>query len=113
MSGRAEALSFVHDNADDPEFAAHLATREPVTPVPEVMDHLTIYWEAWTDLRNDRFVDPNGWASPIYYVALSQYARDRGMTGPELTRFVTIMRAMDGEYLKWLAEKKPTPETET
>lgn len=110
MDGRAEALSFEDDNSDDPEFAAYLASRGAKEPPPEVDEYLSFYWDAWNDLKNDRQIDGAGGCSPIFYTALSQYARDKGLVGSDLDRFVKLLRAMDQEYLKWLADKKPTPE---
>lgn len=62
-------------------------------------------------MKSDRNSDGTGWCSPILYLSLSQYARDKGLTGADFERFMKMLRAMDGAYLTWLAEKKPTPET--
>jgi hypothetical protein len=40
-----------------------------------------------------------GGEGPIYYVALSRYARDFGITGVDLQRFYVFMNALDAEYL--------------
>lgn len=106
LDGRAETLRFLEDNAnEDPEVAAFMAAQGKKPQPPEIDEHLQIYWQAWLDLKNDRHYDGMGGATPILYQALSQYARDFDIVGDDLKRFVRLMRAMDNEYLSWLAEQ--------
>ena len=47
-----------------------------------------------------------GGESPISYQALSQYARDHGIAGDDHAMFVTLMSAIDAEYLAIVAERQ-------
>ncbi|RUM06817.1 hypothetical protein EFR84_11520 [Rhizobium chutanense] len=53
-----------------------------------------------------------GGEGPIYYTALSQYARDHGITGDRLKRFYVFMNAIDGEWLKIQRERAEAAEAE-
>lgn len=55
---------------------------------------------AFDALQYDRFIGSMGGEGPIYYQALSQYARDHGIEGDDLRLFHMFMNAIDGEYLK-------------
>lgn len=46
-----------------------------------------------------------GGEGPIYYQALSQYARDYEIEGDDLRLFHHFMNAIDGEYLKMQREE--------
>lgn len=73
----------------------------------EIEPALEFYWQAWHQLRDDRQFGAFGGCSGIFYSAISRYARDYGIDGSEFPIFVTLIRAMDVEYLDWIAEQKP------
>jgi hypothetical protein len=58
-----------------------------------------MYFKAFDALRYDRFYGAMGGQGPINYMALSQYARDHGLTGSALQHFHIFMNAVDAEYL--------------
>ncbi len=64
-----------------------------------------LYFRAFDALQYDRFYGAFGGEGPIYYSALSQYARDHGISGDDLRRFHVFMNAVDGEWLKLQKEK--------
>lgn len=68
---------------------------------PEVFEHLSFVWSAWWELHTDR---PMGMSvGPIPFTAISAFADRYGVA--ELDAFDTfreLIRAMDGEYLKWV-----------
>lgn len=74
---------------------------------PEIEPGLSTYWEAWQHLREDRSHGAMGGCSGIYYTAISRYAADHGISGDDLEVFLALVRAMDHEYLDWLASQKP------
>ena len=45
------------------------------------------------------------------YPAISTYAKDHGITGHDYEIFVVMIRAMDAEFLTWLAEKREQEKT--
>ena len=49
-----------------------------------------------------------GGASPISYVAISAYTADHGIVGADRKVFETLLRAIDDEWLAWMAEKLPS-----
>ncbi len=65
-----------------------------------------LYFRAFDALQFDRFIGSMGGEGPIYYQALSQYARDYGISGADLQAFHLFMNALDGEYLKIQAERQ-------
>lgn len=73
----------------------------------EVEDGLQLYLDAWYDLMNDRSIGGFGGASGIFYSSISRYAQDTGRSGENLSTFKTLVRAIDAEYLDWLASKQP------
>lgn len=69
-----------------------------------------IYFRAFDALQFDRFIGAMGGEGPIYYQALSQYARDHSITGDNRRLFDVFMNACDGEYLKMQREAAETAE---
>lgn len=67
------------------------------------------YWVGWHILRDDRHFGAMGGCSTIFYSAISRYAEDHGIDGTEFDIFLTLLRAMDAEYLLWMSEQKPKP----
>lgn len=65
----------------------------------------SIYFRAFDALQYDRFHGALGGEGPIYYTALSQWARDHGIEGAEFLDFEIFLNALDGEWLKWRREK--------
>lgn len=47
-----------------------------------------------------------GGTGRIYYSSISRYASDLGMTGQAFQTFVTLIRAMDDEYLAFVEERQ-------
>lgn len=72
----------------------------------ELMPGVEFYWIGWHDLKDDRQLGALGGCAGIYYSAISRYARDRGMDGAELELFTRLIRAMDAEYIAWVAEQQ-------
>ncbi|WP_377299670.1 hypothetical protein [Rhizobium sp. SGZ-381] len=64
-----------------------------------------LYFRAFDALQYDRFFGAMGGEGPIFYQALSCYARDHGLTGLEFLDFQIFMNALDGEYLSMRREK--------
>ncbi len=64
-----------------------------------------LYFSAFDALQYDRFIGSMGGEGPIYYQALSQYARDHRIEGEDLRLFHIFMNAIDGEYLKMQREE--------
>ena len=64
-------------------------------------------------MRDDRQFGAMGGCSGISYVAMSAYASDHSICGGDLQIFTVLIKAMDAEYLQWLAERqekdKPPP----
>jgi hypothetical protein len=58
-----------------------------------------MYFNAFDALRYDRFHGALGGQGPIYYSALSQYARDNGLTGSAFRQFHIFITEVDAEYL--------------
>lgn len=71
-----------------------------------------MYFEAFDALQYDRFYGAMGGEGPIYYSALSQYARDHCIAGDRLKRFHVFMNAIDGEWLKIQRERSEAAEAE-
>lgn len=66
------------------------------------------YFRAFDALQHDRFFGAMGGEGPIFYMALSQYARDHGISGAALQWFHIFMNALDAEFLELRrAEVKP------
>jgi hypothetical protein len=63
-----------------------------------------LYFRAFDALQYDRFHGAQGGQYPIFYTALSQYARDHGIAGDDLWKFHTFMNAVDAEHLAIIAE---------
>ncbi len=93
----------------DKEFAAWYAAASPEeAPVePELEAHQRYYWQAWQDIRGDRHVDGMGAVGPIPYLTISRYAEDHYITGTDFLRFKTIIKAMDAEFLDYIAKTRP------
>jgi hypothetical protein len=64
-----------------------------------------LYFTAFDALRCDRFYGSMGGEGPIYYTAISRYARDHRITGVDFWLFNIFMNAVDGEYLEIRAEE--------
>lgn len=64
-----------------------------------------LYFRAFDALQYDRFFGPMGGSGPIYYTALSRYARDHGIDGEDRHHFHIFMNAIDGEWLTLQREK--------
>lgn len=92
---------FLADLAEEEPDAAHFAerTRPEETEWPVWSRQ---YYLAWLALRDDRFYGSMGGAGRIYYTALSRYAEDHNMP---LYPFMTFVRAIDGEFVEWVAEQ--------
>lgn len=56
-------------------------------------------------LRDDRHYGSMGGMGRIYYTALSRYAADHGIQGEGFGTFVTLVSAMDEEYLAVSGER--------
>jgi hypothetical protein len=81
---------------------------QPVRKEEEVAEPRTwhdLYFRAFDALQYDRFYGAMGGEGPIYYMALSQYARDHAIVGDEWTQFKIFMNALDGEWLAFRREQ--------
>lgn len=94
--------------AECPEAAEYFGHVKPPKEA-KIPDWTERYWLAWMALRNDRHFGSMGGMSPIYYQALSRYARDHGYTGQTFAMFQRLVNAMDGEYLDHVARMMPKP----
>lgn len=47
-----------------------------------------------------------GGVGPIPYHTISIFARDHGVAGDDLTVFRKLIKALDAEYLSWIAENR-------
>lgn len=63
------------------------------------------YWRAFDLLRYDRQYGAWGGESPISFVAIDAYARRYGIDGEAFDRFVSLINAVDDEWLGWKAER--------
>ncbi|TWD58082.1 hypothetical protein FB480_101837 [Agrobacterium vitis] len=54
-----------------------------------------------------------GGEGPIYYTAISQYARDHNISGSDLTMFHTFLNAVDAEYLQLVTERDKARSSDT
>lgn len=71
-----------------------------VDPAP----HLVVHWNAFWELSTERQIGMG--LGPIPWTAIVAYARElRFDDDDERERFRGLIRAMDGEYLKWRAEQ--------
>lgn len=114
MKGGSKQKQFLDDLVDDdPDAAAFFATAETEEAPESIFEYLQCYWQAWQALKDDRPVDGFGGVGRIYYQALSQYARDMGFVGEELPMFMTMLRALDGEYIAWVAEERRKADANT
>lgn len=57
------------------------------------------YWTAFLDLSGDRSVGMGG-AGPIMWASVDAYARRHRIDGDAFDRLLTIIKALDAEYLK-------------
>ena len=73
---------------------------DPEVSIEELPEWTNIYWKAWHDLQNDRFIGAMGGQGPIFYQAISQWARDHGMDGEEIDILKKIVMMMDEVYLE-------------
>lgn len=73
--------------------------------IAEWHDWYDIYFRAFQALRYDRFYGAMGGEGPISYLALSQYARDRGIAGDDFAQFCTFVSAIDAEWLAYVTRK--------
>lgn len=89
-----------------------LRPRRSATDQGEPQAWHAMYFEAFDALQYDRFFGAMGGEGPIYYSALSQYARDHGISGDRLKRFHVFMNAIDGEWLKIQRERSEAAEAE-
>lgn len=64
-----------------------------------------LYWTAWHELQFDRFVGAMGGQGPIYYTAISHWARDNRLSSDALAILKTTVRGMDEVYLGVMAKK--------
>lgn len=64
-----------------------------------------LYFRAFDALQYDRFYGAMGGEGPIYYSALSQWARDHELSLNEFTDFQIFINALDGEWLSWRREQ--------
>lgn len=61
-------------------------------------------------MRHDRFVGAMGGEGPIYYQAISRYARDQSIGAAQFDEFRRIVLSMDAEYLDYVSEKAKAQE---
>lgn len=54
-----------------------------------------------------------GGGGGIYYTAISQYCRDHEISGAEFEVFLRLIREIDDEYLKYMAEQSSKPQQDT
>ncbi|MBN9255275.1 MULTISPECIES: hypothetical protein [unclassified Mesorhizobium] len=90
-----EALAADNPDVEWIQRAAYPAGDDYVEPEP----WREFYFEAWEALRFDRVYGAFGGETPIGYVAISQYARDHGVTDDDFRLFRTFMRVIDDEWL--------------
>lgn len=77
---------------------------------PEIDDGIAWYLAAFWDLNGDRQLGAMGGAGPISFLALDRYAERQGVTdADDFARFSTIIRGLDGVFLKHLTEKAKRP----
>lgn len=107
-------MDFLAEAAEeDPEAAALLEARRE--ELERSSDAEWPIWsgyvrDAWDALQYDRFIGSMGGIGPIYYSAISQYARDSGLSGGDLDEFATLIRALDSEYMAWFAANQKAEE---
>lgn len=96
--------------AEEPEAEQYL-TDELRRSLDEVdaPEWASIYLAAWSTLRDDRTVFPSGGVGGIHYSSISRYARDCGLSGADFRAFVFFVRALDSEYVNFIAEQLPKP----
>lgn len=71
-------------------------------PEPRIWHEMI--WDAWRALKNDRAYPGDGLEMPIPYRAYREYGRDKGIHGDDFDFFLTMMQAVDSEYLTWRYE---------
>ncbi|MGV1867227.1 MULTISPECIES: phage tail assembly chaperone [unclassified Rhizobium] len=108
-------------NATDPgldEWEAELAKAYPdqkwLRREPPFTPHPwhAFFFAAFELLTHDRRISDMGGEGPIYYQAISQYARDYGIAGDDYRRFLIFIKAIDAEHLM-MARERSQPETIT
>lgn len=78
---------------------------DAIKNAPELYEGLAFYYRAFLDLSTCREI---GMAEgPIPWNALDTYASRYGLIGEERERFFTLMRALDGEYLRYREKTRP------
>lgn len=53
-----------------------------------------------------------GGETAMSYMAISQYARDHGILGPDFNTFHILLTAIDAEWLKHVAEEQKRKEAD-
>lgn len=66
------------------------------------------FYEAWETLRHDRQFGAMGGVSRIPFSAIDLWARRYEVDGEEFDLFVTLIAAIDDEFIAWLAKQKPS-----
>jgi len=66
------------------------------------------FMEAWETLRDDRPPDGFGGGGFIPFTAIDRWAERACIAGEDFDLYLTLIRALDGEYLRWRAEKAAT-----
>lgn len=83
--------------------------RPPADETAEAVVHEpwhALYWRAWDALRFERTYGAMGGQGPISWRALRDYARDLGLDDDDRDVFERLMRALDEEWLGWVAEQE-------
>lgn len=89
---------------EDPAAAALIP--EPVLPDGiDPQPYHQIYWRAWNRVRFDRQYGAFGGESRISFLALDAYAARYGIHGAAFDDLVTVIEALDAEWLAYVAEK--------
>ena len=73
---------------------------------PRVAEHLAWVYQAFWDLHGDRQIGAMGGVGQIPFASIDRYAaRSCVDDGDDFTRFMALLRRIDGEYLTHVAEK--------
>jgi len=65
-----------------------------------------VYRGAWEALRDDRHYGAMGGLGRIYYSAIDRYAERHGIAGSAFDDFLTLVHAMDEEYVAHVTRRQ-------
>lgn len=76
-----------------------------------------MYWNAWCEIRDDRFYGAFGGIGQVSFLAIDAWARRADIAGDDFATFKRLIHEMDAEYVSIFREqnksedKDTTPET--